>query len=75
MDIDFVHYFEDWTKLKIPSEIKQPFKGREEKTKFKIDFYQYIKITEAYNSYNELELIAEFGRYVRLWAFQCLIST
>ena len=32
-----------------------------------IRFGQYIKITEAYYSYTELELIAEFGGYVGLF--------
>ena len=34
---------------------------------FKLDFSQYIKVTEAYYSYTELELIAEFGGYVGLF--------
>ena len=34
---------------------------------FKLDFSQYIKVTEAYFSYTELELIAEFGGYVGLF--------
>ena len=42
-------------------------KGRELKTTFKMDFNQYIKVTEAYYSYTELELIAEFGGYVGLF--------
>ena len=42
-------------------------KGREQKTTFSMDFNQYIKVTEAYYSYTELELIAEFGGYVGLF--------
>ena len=32
-----------------------------------MSFHQYIKVTEAYYSYTELELIAEFGGYVGLF--------
>ena len=32
-----------------------------------MDFKQYIKVTKAYYSYTELELIAEFGGYVGLF--------
>ena len=42
-------------------------KGRENEDSFKLDFNQYIKVTEAYHSYTELELIAEFGGYVGLF--------
>ena len=41
--------------------------GRENEDSFKLDFNQYIKVTEAYYSYTELELIAEFGGYVGLF--------
>ena len=41
--------------------------GRENENSFKLDFNQYIKVTEAYYSYTELELIAEFGGYVGLF--------
>ena len=40
---------------------------RENEDSFKLDFNQYIKVTEAYYSYTELELIAEFGGYVGLF--------
>ena len=42
-------------------------KGRGNEKTFKLDFNQYIKVTEAYHSYTELELIAEFGGYVGLF--------
>ena len=32
-----------------------------------MDFNQYVKVTEAYFSYTELELIAELGGYVGLF--------
>ena len=35
--------------------------GGENKDSIKLDFNQYIKVIEAYYSYTELELIAEFG--------------
>ena len=41
--------------------------GRENEDSFKFDFNQYIKVTEAYYYYTELELIAEFGGYVGLF--------
>ena len=41
--------------------------GRDNEDSFKLDFNQYIKVTEAYYSYTELELIAEFGGYVGLF--------
>ena len=42
-------------------------RDREQRTDFAMDFNQYIKVTEAYYSYTELELIAEFGGYVGLF--------
>ena len=42
-------------------------KGRGNENTLKLDFNQYIKVTEAYHSYTELELIAEFGGYVGLF--------
>ena len=40
---------------------------REDEKSFTFKFGQYIKVTEAYYSYTELELIAEFGGYVGLF--------
>ena len=42
-------------------------KARREKKDLSLAFHQYIKVTEAYYSYTELELIAEFGGYVGLF--------
>ena len=40
---------------------------RGQHTGFKLKFDQYVKVTEAYVSYTELELLAEFGGYVGLF--------
>ena len=40
---------------------------RGNKRYFKMDFNQYVKVTKAYFSYTELELIAELGGYVGLF--------
>ena len=52
----------DFLKLSVIS-----VRGRENEDTFKLDFNEYIKVTEAYHSYTELELIAEFGGYVGLF--------
>ena len=39
----------------------------DDQSHFQAKFGQYIKVTEAYYSYTELELIAEFGGYVGLF--------
>ena len=43
------------------------FRPRENLKYIKMDFNQYVKVTEAYFSYTELELIAELGGYVGLF--------
>ena len=52
----------DFVKLSVIS-----VRGRENEDSFKLDFNEYIKVTEAYHSYTGLELIAEFGGYVGLF--------